>query len=132
MEDFRAIKADAEAGQLDKIKTALSAIPPEEHLSIIRDLKQAEQGNPNLAVDIKPGSSNNNYDFTITYSGQNAPQGVKIPDEMVKMMAQAAGVSEAEERKMISQAQGGAGPHPLKLHETYHQGLQVLEADKKL
>jgi len=131
MDDIRDIKANAEAGRLDKIKTALSAIPREEHLDIIRQLKQAEQGNPNLAIDVKPGSNNSNYDFTITYSGQNAPQGVKIPDDMVKMMAKAAGVSEAEERRLISEAQGGA-PRPLKLHESFSPGTHVLEADKKL
>jgi len=74
MKDLQETKPSTETGQLDKIKTALADILPEEHLHIIRQLREAEQGNP--------GSMPKNDGFTITYSGAFAAQDTKVPEDM--------------------------------------------------
>lgn len=129
------IRKTAEAGEMDKMKNALQAIPPQEHLSIIQALKKAESGNANLNIDIDPNSTADDYKYKVTYVGPNSPRPLEPPPQMNEEMAKILGISAAELRKKFIEQQGGSGPIPLELSERYrasNPSIYRIEASKKL
>lgn len=129
------IRRSAEVGEMDKMKNALSAIPPQEHLQIIQALQAAEKGNPNLTIDIDKNSSPTDYAYKISYLGPNSPRPIEPPAQMNEEMAKILGISAAELRKKFMEQQGGAGPIPLELSERYraaNPAMYRIEASKKL
>jgi hypothetical protein len=115
-------------GMLD----ALRSVPPSEHLAIIKQLQKLEASNSRLNIDIKSGSTPDNFDFTITHNpseAEKANYSLKIPPEALAMLKDLPGGVQAVKDLQARQNDDIANEiarTPV-LHETYNSATRFQQ-----
>ena len=105
--DMNALAKNAENGQGCAMRAQLQSIPTSEHLQIIKDLRQKEQGNQSLNIQIGQGSTPENFSFSIDKKLDPSKM-PKLPEDFMIEMAKLAGKTpEALKAEMLKQAQDG-------------------------
>lgn len=101
--DMDALAKSAEHGQGSAMHAQLQAIPVSEHLQIIKDLRQREQGNPNLNISIAEGSTPDNFSYSIEkkLDPSKLPQ---IPPQQLKEFAKIMGKTPAQVTAEMAEA----------------------------
>jgi len=86
--------------------TDLLKIEPKQHLQIIKQIQMAEKGNSDLAFEITPGSTADDFEFSVKHNKVHTAIGGSTPEEetlnKIAKIASGRGRSEEDVRAILN------------------------------